>query len=46
MDVIGHHLHPQHPIAIALLLLQDQFFSLVSSGGWKIVSRYFGQKIT
>ena len=26
MDVIGHHLHPQHPRAIALLLLQDQFF--------------------
>jgi hypothetical protein len=25
MDVIGHHLHPQHPIAIALLLLQHQF---------------------
>ena len=24
--MIGHHLHPQHPIAIALLLLQDQFF--------------------
>jgi hypothetical protein len=24
--VIGHHLHPQHPIAIALLFLQDQFF--------------------
>ena len=26
MNVIGHHLPPQHPIAIALLLLQDQFF--------------------
>jgi hypothetical protein len=26
MDVIGHHLYLQHPIAIALLLLQHQFF--------------------
>jgi hypothetical protein len=41
MDVIGPHLHPQHPIAIALLLLQDQFFQPGIQRGMEDVTPVF-----